>query len=112
MKRTEFVFYSKEQPDKNAHLAVGNDEIVTSTGPPYNYGISSGKYGNVINGPVSFFTDLQNINFLGIFELNEALTLCIPSTASKPIPVLKPRNIGALTKGLQDLIAEALDILG
>jgi hypothetical protein len=109
MEKVFSVIAQKPIAEGGAFLAVGDDEAILSSG---GRGFAtSEKYGNIVSGPLSIFSDFDKIKIMGIFSLNPALMTCVPSTAATPIPVLQPASINSMTEAMRNIIAEAIDVI-
>jgi hypothetical protein len=111
MRRTDIGILSRVPPEEgSAYLEYGEKHLLITNGDGEGF-ITMKEAGNVIAGPTTIMAEPEGISILGLYTLNPALLMGVPSTASTPIPVLIPRQIGALSANMLRLIAEAVDTL-
>lgn len=93
-----------------AGLAVG-ERNARLMGNKDNY-VASDDTGTTVAGPVSFAASTEQIRLNGLFVMNSALQMTIPSTLAFPSPVLRVDMPVKQMKTLMEQVALMAGLLG
>ena len=92
----------KSEIDAKAGVSVGR-EVARMHGSADNY-VQSDSLATFVGGPVSFVSQPENIRMGGMWTMNKAMILMIPSTLGTPQATL---NFDPPLKGLENIMKGA-----
>ena len=100
----------KDSPDAMSGLALGRNQSRLA-GNEENH-ITVGELGTTISGPMSFGASTEQLRFNGLFVMNRALDLAIPSTLAFPSPVLRVDPPVGQFKSVMEQVAIIAGLIG